>query len=151
MMAIFFIRKKALSRANSSELTFNPEDADYLNKAAAGKTATQMVSYVLHIIVSIIGILILLMFFFVEVLDSNGDIFNLSIFLFFGLLFITPVIIIANWFWIYPKRIVHAEAYAIFHKTISSRFSHQRILAWCVWIPYTLVIIAFFVFQPWYF
>jgi len=52
------------------------------------------------------------------------------------LVILTPITIIVNAFWIYPKRIRMAEARAFKNGTASRRLKNQWIGAWCVWLFY---------------
>jgi hypothetical protein len=128
-------------RKDKNYVALNPVHADdasiYADKAARGKTGAQISSFVCTIILIIIAL--------IGVLSMVPSLLGLSSFEAFGsavilaamaLLVMTPVTIIVNAFWIYPKKIRLAEAYAFANNTATKLLKIERISAWVVWILY---------------
>jgi hypothetical protein len=99
----------------------------YQKKVEEGRAPVQTLSYVFTWILGILAVTILGTF-----LSGTGTVlFPLAL-----LLILTPITIIVNAFWIYPRRIRMAEARAFKNGTASRRLKNQWIGAWCVWLFY---------------
>ena len=99
----------------------------YQKNVEAGRAKVQTLSYVFTWILGILAIALLAAFFL------QGSVIILLLAL---LVILTPITIIVNAFWIYPKRIRMAEARAFKNGTASRRLKNQWIGAWCVWLFY---------------
>jgi hypothetical protein len=141
IFAIFFIiknRTEAKEVVATEQFSENFAKSDETNKifyqrVAKGTTVTQMFSYVLSWV--LLGFVI---FGIIGFINSNNAILYIGFLLFA----FTPLTIIANAFWIYPKRIVEAEQWALYQETASNTMKFQRILAWVVWTFYGIIAVV---------
>ena len=104
-------------------------DDNYFNQAQQGFLPSQIVSFIFSIILTIITIGI-----FAMLLVQDG----LIVFVLLALVAFTYPTIVANIFWVYPKKVRYAEAYAIVHKQTTGFFKFQRVLTWVIWSIYTI-------------
>jgi len=105
----------------SEEILANPKYFSFVT----GKNPAQMFSYVIHIILLAGGVL------------SLFSIYTGAFLLWgFALIALTPATIIANAFWIYPKKTIEAEQYALFTGKASNLLKAERIVAWVTWGAY---------------
>jgi hypothetical protein len=116
----------------------------YAAKAAKGKTFPQMASFVCTIILCLIPIIIGLGIAITTLTNSSSSeslnvISGVIIITAFLLIVMTPLTAIINSFWIYPKKLRLAEAYAFENKTATKLLKVQRRSAWVIWIFYTVV------------
>lgn len=143
-VAVFFIIKNRLSakravqrliqEQNSPALLHPKLTPQYMNKVASGTTGPQMSSFVLSIILT------LLPFATAATAVSFFD----DYFFYYGyaLIALTPVTIIVNAFWIYPRPIVLAEEYVLAVGERTKMVRLQRTLAWIIWVGYLLLAVA---------
>jgi hypothetical protein len=110
------------------------EPTNYELEVAEGHTRVQKVNYLLTKMLAALG-------FFTLIYSLIGGTFLISL---LCILFIlTPVTIIANAFWIYPKRIRMAEVEAYRNRIDSELLRRQRKSAWIVWSAYTIGFTAY--------
>lgn len=148
VVAIFFIirNRRAAAKLVRSEAyiedfpNLHGSHKDFYQMVAAGKISSQMFSYVLSwILLGLVFCSLLSL-----LLRFDGGIVFLSLLL---LIVLTPLTIIANAFWIYPKRIVEAEQWALFNGAASKTMKCQRLIAWIVWIFYSSIAIGINLFM----
>lgn len=114
---------------NESSLTIDNSAKAYYEKAAEGKMFVQQLSYIFSLILTWLAALGIIGLF----------IFPIGFLIWFIILILTPLTIVVNAFWVYPKQIVEAEQWALFTGTASKHMKNQRSLAWFVWIFYGIV------------
>lgn len=146
MVIVLITRTVTLHRVRQGEIQLSVEDSEYYQKIARGEASAQVVSFRLHIALAYLAVLIPLGHFVPQSINDTVSDSDPAVFTLLGILLIcTIATIVANWFWIYSKKVVVAEAYIIAHDKISQRFLWQRHLAWWVWIIYTLVLMVGFI------
>lgn len=140
--AVFIIRnkrKKALAAVETALQhgapleTLHPKlQTEYLNKVAAGTTFPQMASFVLSIVLLALPVLAGLTA--IGMLPGVDD--NYTFYFLFALMFLTPLTVVVNAFWIYPKEMLLAEGYAFLTQTNKPILKTERVLAWVMWLFY---------------
>jgi hypothetical protein len=140
-MAVILVNRKrdraVLDREDAETGQLNPygpkesrpevNTALYQKKVEEGRAPVQTLSYVFTWILGILPAVIFATFYL------GGFVGFLPLAL---LIILTPITIIVNAFWIYPRRIRMAEARARKNGTASRRLKNQWIGAWCVWLFY---------------
>jgi len=109
-------------------------DKDLTNTVANGVELSQMGSFLLHLVLLGIGICWAIAALVTQNIAANGSMVLALV----ALLFLTPITIIVNAFWVYPKVMMMAEQSAFIHKTASPLLRIETILAWVVWIGYSI-------------
>ena len=104
------------------------EDKAYDKLAEEGKLGIQNGAYTMHLILLICGIISIV-----------GITTGLAILYGFALFILTPVTLIVDMFWIYSNKVNDAEQAAFVLRRNTTKLKAQIIIAWIVWISYTLL------------
>jgi hypothetical protein len=148
LYGVIFITIVLINRNKDKEyVRANPADisnaSTYAKQAARGKTGIQLMNFICHVIILLIaGGSYLISFIYSQVSEPKME--NIAYYIIFGLILLvingalSIITLVANSLWAYPKTIRLAEAYAIEHKTATTLMKTQRVIAWIVWIGFTL-------------
>lgn len=146
MYAVAAMTSTLLTRLAASRkvtlLSQEEKDALLGTPAAKGSSGAQMGSFVMAIIILILGVLILIGQLGSSSAISSGTgtsglnspFLGLEILAFFGLAIATVVTVIINAFWIYSKKTHLAEQVAIITGKATARLYRQHIISWVMWI-----------------
>jgi hypothetical protein len=132
MIVVWFLRRKDMKEPLPELL---PQDEDYMKIVASGKAGAQHVSYVLTWLLTLIAAFTLLTLALSTVPGYESMGWGLLLgFLAFGVM--GPLTVLGQAFWLYPKRIRKAEAYALRTRRASRLLKAQRLHAWVIQIVY---------------
>lgn len=139
-MPVILIRRAKIRRQiNTGE--YPAGNQELANTAANGVELSQTGSFLLHLVLLGIGIWWAIAALVTQNIAANGSMILALI----ALLFLAPITIIVNAFWVYPKVMIMAEQSAFIHKTASPLLRVETILAWVIWIGYSIFGIVVFV------
>ena len=124
--------RKALATLKVGSANRDEIITDFDSNIARGKDPAQITSFVFHVILALIGLNLGLA---LVVPEFIGGIAFVGLFL---LIPLTPLTVLVNAFWIYPQSIIMSEAKAFHYKTATKRLYAQHVLAWIVWVGYTI-------------
>jgi len=128
------LTRRAKIRRQINTGVYPAGDTELTNTAANGVELSQMGSFLLHLVLLGIGICWAIAALVTQNIAANGSMILALV----ALLFLTPITIIVNAFWVYPKVMMMAEQSAFIHKTASPLLRIETILAWVVWIGYSV-------------
>jgi hypothetical protein len=138
MIVVWFLRRKDMKEPLPELL---PQDEGYMKIVANGKSDAQLVSYIFTWILTLIAGFTLLTLALSTVPGNESMGWGLLIgFLAFGVM--GPLTVLGQAFWLYPKRVRKAEAYALRTRRASRLLKAQRLHAWVIQIVYLALIVT---------